>query len=159
MAAYITDTGLAAVLRSGLDGAQDTPSSSLPGFRDEQLVSLAVALIDAQVHTTPVIATEQAARTIQPAAALRSEHDGAQDSPPTSLPIICNEHPASPAVAPIDAQVHTTLVGVTEQAACTTEQLSTTLPALTEPAASVTPPAPRASSTSSLSSAPNNTKS
>jgi hypothetical protein len=103
MADYITDTGLAAVLRSGLDGAQDTPPSSLPGFRDER--------------------------------------------------------PVSPAVAPIDAQVHTTSVRATEQAARTTEQPPTTLPAPTEPAAPVTPPAPRASSTSSLSSAPNNTKS
>ena len=86
MGDYITDTGLAAVLHSGLDGAQDTHSSSLPGFRDERRVSTAVAPIDAQVHTTPVRATEQAARTIEPAAALRSEHDGAQDSPPTSRP-------------------------------------------------------------------------
>jgi len=57
MADYITDTGLAAVLRSGLNGAQDTPSSSLPGFRDERSVSSAVAPIDAHVHTTPVRAT------------------------------------------------------------------------------------------------------
>jgi len=71
MADYITDTGLAAVLRSGLDGAQHTPPSSLPGFRDERPVSPAVAPIDAQVHTTPVRPTEQAACTIEPAAALR----------------------------------------------------------------------------------------
>jgi len=32
---YITDTGLAAVLHSGLDGAQDTTPSTLPGFRDK----------------------------------------------------------------------------------------------------------------------------
>jgi len=159
MADYITDTGLAAVLHSGLDCAPDTPPSSLPGFRDERPVSPAVAPIDAQVHTTPVRATEQAARTIEPAAALRSEHDGAQDSPPTSLPVIRDERPASPAIAPIDAQVHTTSVRATKQAARTTEQPPTTLPAPTEPAAPVTPPAPRASSTSSLSSAPNNTKS
>jgi len=159
MADYITDTGLAAVLRSGLDGAQDTPPSSLPGLRDERPVSPAVAPIDAQVHTTPVRATKQAARTIEPAAALRSEHDGAQDSPPTSLPVIRNERPASPAFAPIDAQVHTTSVRATELAARTTEQPPTTLPAPTQPATPVTPPAPRASSTSSLSSAPNNTKS
>jgi len=158
MADYITDTRLAAVLRSGLDGAQDTPPSSLPGFRDERPVFPAVAPIDAQVDTTPVRATEQAARTIQPAAALRSEHDGAQYSPPTSLPLIHDELPAGPAVAPIDAQVHTTSVRATEQAARTTEQPPTTLPAPTEPAAPVTPLAPRASSTSSLSSAPNNTK-
>ena len=30
MADHITDSRLAAVLRSGLDGAQDTPPSSLP---------------------------------------------------------------------------------------------------------------------------------
>jgi len=107
MADYITDTGLAAVLRSGIDGAQDTPPSSLPGFRDERPVSPAVSPINAQVHTTRVRATKQAAPTIEPAAALRSEHDGAQDSPPTSLPVICDERPASPAVAPIYAQVHT----------------------------------------------------
>jgi len=77
MADYMTDTGLAAVLLSGLDGAQDTPSPSLPGFRDERPVSPAVAPIDAQVHTTPLRATEQAARTIEPAAVLPSEHDGA----------------------------------------------------------------------------------
>jgi len=159
MADYITATGLAAVLCSGLHGAQDTPPSSLPGFRNERPVSPAVAPIDAQVHTTPVRATEQAARTIEPAAALRSEHDGAQHSPPTSLPVICDERPASPAVAALDAQVHTTSVRATEQAARTTAQPPTTLPAPTEPAAPVTPPAPRASSTSSLSSAPNNTKS
>jgi len=104
MADYITDTGLAAVLRSGLDGhAQVTPPSSLPGFRDER--------------------------------------------------------PVSPAVAPIDAQVHTTSVRATEQGARTTEQPHTTLPAATEPAAPVTPPAPWASSTSSVSRAPNNSKS
>jgi len=159
MADYITDTGLAAVLRSGHDGAQDTPPSSLPGFRDERPVSPAVAPIDAQVHTTPLRATEQAACTIEPAAVLRSTHDGAQDSPPTSLPVIRDERPASSAVAPIDAQVHTTSVRATEQAARTTEQPPTTLPAPTEPAALVIPSAPRASSTSSLSSAPNNTKS
>jgi len=159
MADYIADTGLAAVLRSGLDGAQDTPPSSLPGFRDERPVSSAVALIDAQVHTSRVRATEQAARTIEPAAALHLEHDGAQDSPPASLPVIRDERPASPAIAPIDAQVHTTSVRAREQAARTTEQPPTTLPAPTEPAAPVTPPAPRVSSTSSFSSAPNNTKS
>jgi len=71
MADYITDTGLAAVLRSGLEGAQDTPPSSLHGFRDERPVSPAVAPIDAQVHTTLVRATKQPARTIEPAAALR----------------------------------------------------------------------------------------
>ena len=58
MADYITDTGLAAVLRSELDGAQDTPPSSQPGFSHERPVSPAVAPIDAQVHTTPVRATE-----------------------------------------------------------------------------------------------------
>jgi len=156
---YITDTGLAAVLRSGLDGAQDTPPSSLPGFRDERPVSPAVAPIDSLGHTTAVRATEQAARTIELAAALRSEHHGAQDSPPTSLPVISAKRPASRAVAPIDPQVHTTSVRATEEAARTTEQPPTTLPPSTEPAAPVTPPAPRASSTSSLSSAPNNTKS
>jgi len=159
MADYITDTGLAAVLRSGLDGAQDTPPSSLPGFHDERPVSPAVTPIDAQVYTTPVRTTEPAARTIEPAAALRSEHDGAQDSPPTSLPVFRDERLASSAVAPIDAQVHTTSVRATEQAARTTEQPPTTRPAPTEPAAPVTPLAPRASSTSSLSSAPNNTRS
>jgi len=159
MADYITDTGLAAVLRSGLDGAPDTPLSSLHGFRDERSVSPAVPPIDPQVHTTRVSATEQAARTIEPAAALRSEHDGAQDSPPPSRRVICDERPAYPPVAPIDAQVHTTSLRATEQAARTTEQPPTTLPAPTEPAAPVTPPEPRPSSTSSLSSAPNNTKS
>jgi len=158
MADYIRDTGVAAVLRSGLAGAQDTPPSSLPGFCDERRVSPAAAPIDAQVHKTPVRATKQAARTIEAAGALRSEHDGAQDSPPTSLPLIRDERPPSPAVAPIDAQVHTTSVRATEQAARTTEQPRTTLPAPTEPAAPVTPPAPRAS-ISSLSGAPNNTKS
>ena len=108
MSDYITDTGLAAVVRSGLDGAQVPPPSSLPGFRDERPVSPAVAPIDAQVHTTPVRATEQAARTMEPAAALRSEHDGAQDSPPTRLPVIRDKRPACPAIAPIDSLVHTT---------------------------------------------------
>jgi len=69
---YITDTGLAALLRWGLDGAQDTPPSSRPGFQDEFPVSPVVAPIDAQVQTTPVRATEEAASTIEPAAALRS---------------------------------------------------------------------------------------
>jgi len=96
MADYITDTGLAAVLRSGLDGAQDTPPSSLAGFRDERPVSPAIAPIEAQVNTTPVRATVQAAHTIEPAAALRSEHDGAQDSPTTSLPIFRDEHSGLP---------------------------------------------------------------
>jgi len=159
MADYLTDTGLAAELRSGLVGAQDTPPSRLPRFRDKHPVSPTVAPIDAQVHTTRVRATQQAARTTELAAALRSEHDGAQDSPPTSLPVIRDELPASPAVAPIAAQVHTTSTRATGEAARTTEQPPTTLPAPTEPAAPVTPPAPRASSTSSLSSVPNNTKS
>jgi len=159
MADYITDTGLPAVLPSGLDGAQVTPPSSLPGFCDERPVSLAVAPIYAQVQTTPVSATEQAARTIAPGAALRSEHDGAQDSPPTSLPVIRDERPASPAVVPIDAQVRPTSMRATEQPSRTTQQPPTTLLAPTQAAAPVTPPAPRASSTSSLSSAPNNTKS
>ena len=54
MANYISDTGLAAVLRAGLDVAQDTLPCSLPGFRDERPVSPAVTLIDPQVHTTSV---------------------------------------------------------------------------------------------------------
>ena len=127
MADYIADTGLAAVLHSGLDGAQDTPPASLHRFRDKPTVSPAAALIDTQGDTTPVRVTEQAARTIEPAAALRSEHDGAQDSPPTSLPVIRNARPASPAAAPIDVQVHTTSVRPTEQAARTTDQPPTTL--------------------------------
>ena len=159
MADHITGTGLAAVLRSGLDGAQDTPRSSLPGFRDERPVSPAVAPIDAGVHTAPVRVTGQAALTIEPAAALHSEHDGAQNSPSTSMPLIHDERPASPALAPIEAQVHTTSVRAIEQAARTTQQPGTTLPAPTEPAAPVTPSAPRASSTSSLNIAPNNNKS
>jgi len=72
MADYITNTGVAAVLRSGLDGAEDPPPSTLPGFRHEHLVSPAVAPIDAQFDTTPVRVTEQAASTIEPAAALRA---------------------------------------------------------------------------------------
>ena len=58
MADYITETGLAALLHSGLDGGQDTPPSSLPGFCDERTFSPTVAPIEAQVHTTPVRATE-----------------------------------------------------------------------------------------------------
>jgi len=80
MADYITDTGLAAVLRLGLDGTQDTPPSTLPGFRDERLVAPPVAAIDAHVHTTPVRATEQAARTTE--------------QPPTTLP--APTEPAAP---------------------------------------------------------------
>ena len=80
------------------------------------------------------------------AAALRSGLDAGRDPPPSSLPVIRDERPASLAVAP-------------EQAARATEPPSTTLPAPTEPAAPVTPPAPRASSTSSLSSAPNKSQS
>jgi len=38
MADYITDTGQAAVLRSGVDRAQDTPPCSLLGFRDKHPV-------------------------------------------------------------------------------------------------------------------------
>jgi len=158
MGDYIADTGLAAVQRSGLDSAHDTHPSSLPGFCDECPVSPAVPLIDAHVHRTPVRPTEQAARTIEPAAALCSVHDGAQESPLTIRPVIREERPASPAFAPGDAQVHTTSVRATEQAVRITQQPPTTLPAPTEPAAPVTPLPPRASSTSSLSSAPNNTK-
>ena len=80
------------------------------------------------------------------AAALRSGLDGGRDTPPSSLAVIRDEGPASPAVAP-------------KQAARTTEPQSTTLLAPTEPAAPVTPSAPRASSTSSLSSAPNKSQS
>ena len=93
------------------------------------------------------------------AAALHSVFDGGRDTPPSSLPVICNERQVSPAVAAIDVQVHTTSVGVTEQAAHTTEPPSTTLLASTELAALVTPPALRVSSTASLSSAPNKSQS
>ena len=48
MADYITDTGLATVLHSGLDGALDTPPSSLTGFRDKRPASPAIAPIDAE---------------------------------------------------------------------------------------------------------------
>ena len=89
------------------------------------------------------------------AAALRSGFDGGWDTLPSSLPIIRDEHPVSPAVAAIDVQVHRTPVGVTEQAARIRKPPSTMLLASAELAALVTPPAPRASSTSSLSSAPN----
>jgi len=159
MADYITDTRLAAVLLSGLDGGQDTPPCSLAGCLEELPLYPTVAPMDAQVNTTPVRATKQAARTIKPAAALGSEHDGTQDSPPTTLPVIHDERQASPALAPSEGQVHTTSVRATEQAARTTDQPPTRLPAPTEPAAPVPPRAPRASSTSSWSSAPNNTKS
>ena len=80
------------------------------------------------------------------AAALRSGIHGGWDTPPSSLPVIRDERPASPAVTP-------------EQAARATEPPFTTLPAPTEPAAPVTPPAPRAYSTSSLSSTPNKSQS
>ena len=63
MADNITDTGLAAVLRLGHHGTQDTPPSSRQGFRDERLVSPLVPPIDVQVHTTSVKATKQAACT------------------------------------------------------------------------------------------------
>ena len=89
MADYITDTGLPALLRSGLDGAQDTPHASLPGFHDEHPVFLALPAIDVQVHTMPLRVTEQAPRTIDPAAGLYSEHHTSQESPATSLPVIC----------------------------------------------------------------------
>ena len=58
----MTDSGVAAALRSRVDGSRDTPPSSLPVNRNERSVSPAVAAIDTQVHTTPVGATEQAAR-------------------------------------------------------------------------------------------------
>ena len=93
------------------------------------------------------------------AAAVHSGFDGGRDTPPSSLPVIRDERPVSHAVAAIDVQVHTTPVGVTEQVACTTEPPSTTLLASTELAALVTPLTPRASSTSSLSSAPNKSQS
>jgi len=120
MADDITGTGLGAGLRSGLDSAEDTPPSSRPAFRDERPVPSAVSPSDAQVHTTPVCATEQAGRTIQPAAELRSGHDGAQNGPPTSLPVIHNERQPSAAVTPIDVQVHPTSVTARQQAAHTT---------------------------------------
>jgi len=141
MAEYITDIRLVALLRSGLDSTQGTPPCSQPGYRDERPLSSSFAWINAQVHTTPLRATEQAARLTDQAAVLPSEHDGAQDSPSTSLPVICNEHPAFPAVAPINVQIQTTLMRATE------------------PAAPVTPPVAGASSKYSLSSTPNNTQS
>ena len=125
VADYITDARLAPVLRSGLDGAPVTPPSSLPGFREERLVSPAFAPIDARVHTTPVRATKQAAPTIEQVAKLHSDDDGAQDSPGTSLPVIHYERKASPAVAPNDPQVHPTSVRTTEQAAPTIEKVPT----------------------------------
>ena len=93
------------------------------------------------------------------AVALRSGFDGGRDTPPSSLPVISDQRPVSPAFAAIDVQVHTTPVGVTEQAAHTTEPPSTTLLASTELAALMSPPAPRASSTCGLSSAPNKSES
>ena len=74
------------------------------------------------------------------AAGLRSGLDSSRDTPLSSLTVIRNECPATPAVAP-------------EQAPRATELPSTRLPPPTEPTVSVTPPAPRASATSSLSSA------
>ena len=91
--------------------------------------------------------------------ALRLGVDGARDTPPSSLPVNHDERPVSPAVAAIVAQVHTTPVGASEQAARKTDPPSTTLPAPTDPAAPVTPLVPRASSTSGLSSAPNKSQS
>ena len=84
IADYITDTGLAAALRSGLDGAQDTPPSSLRGFRDQGPISPAVAPIDTQVLTTSVRATERAART--------------NEQPPTTLQ--ARAGPAAPVTPP-----------------------------------------------------------
>ena len=153
------DTKLASVLRSARDSAQHTCPSTLPEFRNEHPLSPAVPPIDAQVHRTRVRAPEQGALTIDPAAALHSEHHGAQDTPPTSLPVIRNERPSSPTLAAIAAQIHTTSVKATERAAPRTDQPPTTLPAPTGPAAPETPLAPRASSTSSSSSAQNNTPS
>ena len=75
------------------------------------------------------------------AAAYRSALNGARDTPPSCLPVIRDEHPASPAAATTDAPVHTTPVRATEQtAARATEPPLTTLPAPTEPAAPVAPP-------------------
>ncbi|PUU72167.1 hypothetical protein B9Z19DRAFT_1069974 [Tuber borchii] len=82
------------------------------------------------------------------AAALRSGFDGAQDASPSRLPVIRDEHPVSPTVAPIDAQVQTTPERGTEQADPTTE-----------PAAPVTYLAPRPSTTPGAGSAPSNTQS
>jgi len=65
MGDYITDTGLAGVLRSGLHDAQDTPPASLPGFHDEHPISMALALIDAQVQRASVKATEEVAGTTE----------------------------------------------------------------------------------------------
>ena len=93
------------------------------------------------------------------AAALRSGFDGGWDTPASCLLGIRDERLVSPAVAAIDVQVHTTPVGVTEQAARTPEPPSSTLLDSTELAALLTPPAPRASSTSILSSAPNKSQS
>ena len=76
------------------------------------------------------------------AAAVRSGVDGSRDTPPSSLPVNRDERSVSPAVAAIDAQVHTTPVRAREQAACRTERPSTTLPAPTEPAAPMTPRRP-----------------
>ena len=47
LAEYMTDSGAAAMLRSGVDSSRDTPSSSLPVNRDKCPVSPAVAAIDA----------------------------------------------------------------------------------------------------------------
>ena len=77
------------------------------------------------------------------AAAYPSALDGARDTPPSCLPVIRDEHPASPATATTDAPVHTTPVRATKQtAARTTEPPLTTLPAPTEPAASWHPRRP-----------------
>ena len=66
LAEYMRDSGVAAALRSGFDGGRDTFPSSLPVFRDERPVSLAVAAIDVPVHTTPEAVREQVACTTEP---------------------------------------------------------------------------------------------
>ena len=53
LAEYMTDYGMAAALRSGLNGGRDTPPSSLPVIRDDRPAS-------------PALAPEQAARATEP---------------------------------------------------------------------------------------------
>jgi len=85
---YFRHTWREAVLRSGVDGGQETTHASQPGLSDEHPGAPAVAPSDAHVDPTPVRPTEQEARTLEQAAVPPSEHDRAQDSPSTSLPVI-----------------------------------------------------------------------
>ena len=62
LAEYMTDSGMAAALRLGLDGGQDTPPCCIPIIHNERQASPTVAPVQA-ARTTELLSTSLSALT------------------------------------------------------------------------------------------------